>query len=217
LKPTGSGRIDDLAYEDRVKRRRRFVDSLSNGRLAYLHIRRMYPSELKRFKEELVSIAEPKDGLIVDVRQNGGGSIAVHLLSILMRTPYVLRNFREFPVTSENKNRSSAFERPVTLLIDNYSGSNSEIFAEGFRKLNLGKIIGEPTSGGVIGTSSFYLIDGTRVRRPSWGAYTTEMEDTDLLPRQPDILIEYLPDDYINDRDPQLERAVAELLRELPD
>jgi tricorn protease len=112
--------------------------------------------------------------------------------------------------------RSKAVEKPMALLINNYSGSNAEIFAEGFRKLGLGKIVGEPTAGGVIGTARFTLIDGTRIRRPSWGAYTTEMEDTDLHPRQPDILVENLPDDFINGRDPQLIRAVQELLQELP-
>jgi tricorn protease len=215
LKPTSHGVIGDKQYEDWVESRRVFVDSLSDGRLAYLHIRTMYPKPLERFKQELVSIAESKKGLIVDVRNNSGGSIAVHLLGILMKTPYMLRNFRDFPVTSENKSRSKALEKPMALLINNYSASNSEIFAEGFRKLKLGKIIGEPTSGAVIGTASYYLIDGTKIRRPSWGAYTTEMEDTEIIPRQPDILVENLPDDFLNGRDPQLVRAVEELLKEL--
>lgn len=215
MKPVSKGRINNLWYENWVRTRRLLVDSLSGGRLAYLHIRVMYDQDLARFRQELVSIAEGKDGLIVDVRNNGGGHIAVHLLGILERTPFVLRNFRDFQVTSENKMRSSAFERPMALLINNYSGSNSEIFAEGFRKLKLGPIIGDATAGGVIGTSSYTLIDGTRVRRPSWGAYTTEMEDTDLAPRQPDIFVEDLPDDFMNGRDPQLVRAVQELMKKL--
>jgi tricorn protease len=215
LKPVPERRIRDLWYENWVRTRRLMVDSLSGGRLAYLHIRVMYDADLAKFRQELVSIAEGKDGLIVDVRNNGGGHIAVHLLGILERTPFVLRSFRDFPVTSENKMRSRAFERPMALLINNYSGSNSEIFAEGFRKLKLGPIIGDATAGGVIGTSAYTLIDGTRVRRPSWGAYTTEMEDTDLAPRQPDIFVEDLPDDFMNGRDPQLVRAVQELMKKL--
>jgi tricorn protease len=105
----------------------------------------------------------------------------------------------------------------MTLLINNYSASNSEIFAEGFRKLGLGKIIGEPTAGAVIGTSSYQLIDGTGMRRPSWGAYSAEMEDTEIYPRRPDIFVENLPDDFMNGKDPQLVRAVDELLKELGD
>jgi Tol biopolymer transport system component len=215
LKPISTSALSLLAYDDWVEARRRMVDSLSDGRLAYIHIKAMSGSRLEKFKEELVSIAEKKEGLVIDVRNNGGGNIAVHLLGILVKTPYFLRNFRDFPATSENKMRSDALEKPMTLLINNYSASNSEIFAEGFRKLKLGKIVGEPTAGAVIGTSSYLLIDGTRIRRPSWGAFTMEKEDTDLKPRYPDILVENLPDDFINGRDPQLVRAVEELMKEL--
>lgn len=215
LKPVSRSVRSDLVYLDWVAERRHIVDSLSNGRLAYIHIQNMDRKNLERFQQELVSIAEQKEGLIIDVRDNGGGYVAVHLLGILVKTPYILRNFRGLPATSENKMRSKAYEKPMALLINNYSGSNSEIFCEGFRKLKLGKIIGEPTSGGVIGTSSYTLIDGTRIRRPSWGSYTIEMEDTDLRPRHPDIFVENLPDDFLNGRDPQLARAIEELLKEL--
>jgi Tol biopolymer transport system component len=215
LKPVSRSKILDRLYDDWVEQRRLMVDSLSGGRLGYIHIRRMWKRYLDQFQHDLVSIAEPKEGLIIDVRNNGGGSIAVHLLGILMKSPYIMRNFCGLPVTSENKLRSKAYEKPMALLINNYSGSNSEIFSEGFRKLNLGKIIGEPTSGGVIGTAEYYLIDGTQIRRPSLGAYTTDMEDTELYPRKPDIFVENLPDDFINRRDPQLVRAVEELMKEL--
>lgn len=206
---------DDYRYNEWVAERRQMVDSLSGGRLAYIHIRAMSGKELALFKERLISIAEAKDGLVIDVRNNSGGYIAVHLLGMLIRTPYFLRNFRDFPFTSENKLRSKALEKPMTLLINNYSASNSEIFAEGFRRLKLGKIIGEPTAGAVIGTASYNLIDGTRIRRPSWGAFTLDMEDTEIIPRHPDILVEILPDDFINGRDPQLTKAIEELLKEL--
>ena len=215
IKPISRSEMAQLKYDGWVESRRHIVDSLSQGRLGYLHIQAMSGSSLEKFKEELVSIAEPRDGLILDVRDNGGGNIAVHLLEILVKTPYFLRNFRDFPVTTENKMRSKALEKPMTLLTNSYSASNSEIFAEGFRKLHLGQIIGEPTAGAVIGTSSYGLIDGTRIRRPSWGAFTVEMEDTDIKRRYPDILVEHSPDDNINGRDRQLERAIEELMKKL--
>lgn len=215
LKPVSSTVLEELQYLDWVDERRRLVDSLSGGRLAYLHIESMNRRCLEQFRHELVSIAEKKEALIIDVRNNFGGSIAVHLLGMLVREPFMMRDFRGFPPASENKTRSKAYEKPMTLLTNDYSASNSEIFSEGFRQLKLGKVIGEPTASGVIGTASYALIDGTRVRRPSWGAYTVDMEDTDLAPRQPDIFVENLPDDFINGRDPQLVRAVRELLKEL--
>lgn len=215
VKPTSHGELGTEIYNEWVASRRHLVDSLSQGRLAYVHIRAMSGRYLEQFKEELVSLAEKKDGLIIDVRDNGGGNIAVHLLGILVKTPYFLRNFRDFPATTENKLRSNALEKPMTLLINSYSASNSEIFAEGFRQLKLGKIIGEPTAGAVIGTGSYRLIDGTRIRRPSWGAITIENEDTDKIRRYPDIEVIHSPDDFINGRDLQIERAVRELMKEL--
>lgn len=215
LKPVGRTAIMDLVYDDWVNARRHMVDSLSGGRLAYLHIRDMGGESLELFRQQLVAIGEPKQGLVIDVRNNPGGSVAVHLLEILYKEPYLMRTFRDFPPTTETKMRSKAAEKPMILLTNNYSGSNAEIFAEGFRRLKLGKIVGEPTGSSVIGTGAYTLIDGQVIRRPSWGAFTMDKEDTELLPRRPDIFVENLPDDFINGRDPQLVRAVAELMQEL--
>ncbi|MBK7091342.1 MAG: hypothetical protein IPH59_06420 [bacterium] len=215
VKPIANTQMQNLRYQNWVETRRQLVDSLSNGRIAYLHVRAMNQTALQLFKEQLVSIAESKDAMIVDVRENAGGSIAVHLLGMLDRTPWLLRRFRDFPLVSENKYRSKAFERPQACLINGYSGSNAEIFAEGFRRHKLGPIVGTPTGSAVIGTAEYYLIDGAHIRRPSWGSFTLEMEDTDLVPRQPDIFIENLPDDLQAGRDPQLVRAVAELMKSL--
>jgi len=213
LKPVGS--VAANRYTRWLLKNRRMVDSLSGGRLAYLHIPSMSMPWQKRFEEELVSIAEHKDAMIIDVRNNGGGWTAVNILGELVKSPYILRAFRGREPVSENKYRSKAYEKPMLLMINGYSGSNAEIFAEGFRKLGLGKIVGVPTAGGVIGTASYTLIDGTRIRRPSTGAFTADMENTELVPRRPDVFIELLPDDYLNGRDPQLEKAVGELLKDL--
>ncbi len=215
LKPSSKRTIDEGRYQEWLTHNRTLVDSLSEGRLAYIHIPGMNMKWQKVFEAELVSRAEPKEGLVLDVRDNGGGWTAVNILGSLVKSPYIMRGFRGHAPISENKYRSKAYEKPMTLLINNYSGSNAEIFAEGFRKLGLGTIVGTPTGSGVIGTSSYYLIDGTRIRRPSTAALTTEGEDTDLVPRQPDIFVEMLPDDYLNGRDPQLEKAVEELLKKL--
>ena len=102
-------------------------------------------------------------------------------------------------------------------MINNGTGSNSEIFAEGYRKLGLGKIVGTRTADGVIGTASYILIDGTRIRRPSWGCFTTDMENLELVPRYPDITVENLLPDIMAGKDPQLERAVSELMTQIGD
>jgi C-terminal processing protease CtpA/Prc len=215
VKPVSKSEENTLAYEDWVAERRHLVDSLSNGRLGYLHIRAMNQPALDRFQRELISQTAEREGLVVDVRYNGGGWIAVHLLGMLERRPFVMRNFRGGDMVSENKTRAYGVEKPMTLLINHYSASNSEIFAEGWRRLGLGKIVGYPTAAAVIGTAAYELIDGTICRRPSWGAWTVDMENLEGNGRRPDIQLFNTLTDWNAGRDLQLERAVQEMLTEL--
>ena len=103
----------------------------------------------------------------------------------------------------------------MIMLQNHFSASNSEIFAEGWRTLGLGKIVGYPSSAAVIGTSAYRLIDGTICRRPSWGAYALDMENLEGNSRQPDIKVFNTQNDWISGRDPQLKAAIDELLSEL--
>ena len=91
------------------------------------------------------------------------------------------------------------------------------MFPAGFRALGLGKVIGTPTPGAVIGTGSYTLIDGSTVRTPGVGVYLadkgqTNMENTGV---RPDILVENSPEEVLAGRDRQLEVAVEELLKQL--
>ncbi len=217
IKPVTRPEIVSLRYESWVSERRKMVDELSGGRLAYLHIRAMGRGNLEQFKRELVTMADRKEGAVLDVRYNGGGSIAVHLLGIIDREPFLLRNFRGKPMTSETKMRSYGYEKPTSLLINNHSYSNAEIFAEGFRELDIGPIIGIPTAGAVIGTSNLRLLDGSSFRKPSWGAYDVNGGNLENDGRKPDFHVENDYLDWMEGRDPQLEKAVEELMKRLPE
>jgi len=215
VKPITAGAEGDLLYEEWVQWRRHLVDSLSSGRLGYLHIRSMNQTGLDRFRRELTDQSADYEALVVDVRFNGGGWISVHLLAMLEREPFLLRNFRGVRPLSESKLRSYALEKPAIMLMNQFSNSNAEIFAEGWRRLGLGKIVGYPTGAAVIGTGEYELIDGSFCRRPSTGAYTLDMENLEGNPRQPDIKVFNTQADWLSGRDPQLETAVTELLTEL--
>ena len=91
------------------------------------------------------------------------------------------------------------------------------MFPAGFRALGLGKVIGTPTAGAVIGTGSYSLIDGSTVRTPGVGVYLADQKRTNMenYGVQPDILVENTPEDNLAGRDRQLEVAVQELLKEL--
>ncbi len=111
----------------------------------------------------------------------------------------------------------AGFFGPKVVLQNFRSGSNAEMFPAGFRALGLGKVIGTPTAGAVIGTGSYSLIDGSTVRTPGVGVYLADQKRTNMenYGVQPDILVENTPEDNLAGRDRQLEMAVQELLKEL--
>jgi tricorn protease len=91
------------------------------------------------------------------------------------------------------------------------------MFPAGFRALGLGKVIGTPTMGAVIGTGSYSLIDGSTVRTPGVGVFLADPKKTNMenYGVQPDMLVDNKPEDNIAARDRQLEAAVDELLKQL--
>ena len=105
--------------------------------------------------------------------------------------------------------------KPIILLINEQTLSDGEMTAAGFRELNLGTIIGTETYRWIIFTSSARLIDGSSVRLPSWGCYTLDGKDLEKTGVAPDIFVKNTFEDRMNGNDPQLKRAVEEILKKL--
>lgn len=212
VKPITKGELDDLEYERWVQTRRKKVEALSNGQLAYLHIRSMNQESLRRFERELFGDAQSKRGLVLDVRFNGGGRIHDDLFALLNRRPHGY----EVPRDSDRSTQPfQLWDRPSVLLINEYSSSDAEIFPNGFRHYGLGKLVGVPTYGGVIGTTNVTLIDGTTFRIPRTGWYTVDGRNMENWGVPPDILVEQTPEDNAADNDRQLETAVRVLLDQM--
>jgi tricorn protease len=100
-------------------------------------------------------------------------------------------------------------------LINQVSASNAEMMAEGFRALGIGPVVGTPTSGAVIGTNSWTLLDGGILRTPSIGVYTANGENLEGKGRRPDVVVPYDPIAIRDGRDPQLDRALQLLVPKL--
>ncbi|MCA1817698.1 MAG: biopolymer transporter Tol, partial [Acidobacteria bacterium] len=111
----------------------------------------------------------------------------------------------------------AGFFGPKVVLQNWRSASNAEMFPAGFRALGLGKLVGTPTMGAVIGTGSYSLIDGSTARTPGVGVFLADKTRTNMenYGVQPDIRVDNAPEDNLAGRDRQLEAAVAELLKEL--
>jgi tricorn protease len=213
IEPVSMGAFNQLRYERWVKQRREIVEKMSNGRIGYVHIQAMNQPSLRRFEKEIRENRN-KEALVIDQRWNGGGNIEQELLAILVQRPYQVWQ----PRGTESAMRPFAgYFGPKVVLQNWRSASNAEMFPAGFRALGLGKVIGTPTAGAVIGTGSYSLIDGSTVRTPGVGVYLADDKRTNMenLGVQPDIHIENTPEETLAGRDRQLETAVQELLKEL--
>ena len=207
-----TGEQYNLWYEHWVRTRRKKAEELSDGRVGYVHIRAMNNSCLERFKKELVE-NYTKEALLIDVRWNGGGNIDQELLDILERKPYGWWGPR--PFGDKTLRPQEGFYGPKAVLINEASGSNAEMFPDGFRRLGLGKVIGTKTQGAVIGTGAYRLMDGSYIRMPSVGVYTRPGQNMENFGVAPDIEVKNTPEDDLVDYDRQLETAVKVLLEEL--
>ena len=204
-----------LHYERWVEANARRVAELSQGKLGYIHIPSMDEAGLERFVRALYSDNFDKEGIILDVRFNGGGFTHDQVLNYLgahEHTFFRQRYGGEGPVLRAYDRK---WTRPLALLINNRSFSDAEIFPSAFKTLGLGKVIGQPTGAHVIGTGSIRLIDGSLFRIPRIGVFTVKGDDMEKVGVTPDVLVETHPDELARGRDVQLERAVEVLRHEV--
>jgi tricorn protease len=99
----------------------------------------------------------------------------------------------------------------MAVLQNERSASDAEMFPDGFRALGLGKVIGVPTMGAVIGTGSFNLLDGSAIRTPGAGVYTVSGENMENYGVPPDIYVDNGPADFFGGKDKQIEKAIEVL------
>jgi len=208
----------DIQYEEWVAMRREFVDRESGGRIAYAHIRSMNQQSLTRFQNEIEQFWN-KEGLIVDIRYNGGGNIDEQLLDILERRPYAFVNSRSGARTWGRRYRQIV-PGPKVMLTNHRSFSDAEMTPAGFRVLGLGSLVGTPTGAGVIWTGSYRLINGGSIRTPGSLAVTYDptkpnryginLENYGVAP---DVVVENTPEDQLKGYDRELKTAVDEVRR----
>ncbi|MFN0121208.1 MAG: S41 family peptidase [Blastocatellia bacterium] len=213
IEPVTSQAYNQLRYERWVAQRRDMTHKLSGGRIGYLHIQAMDQPSLRKFEKEIRENRD-REALVIDQRFNGGGNIEQELLAILVQREYQIWQ----PRGTEATGRPFAGYFGPKIVLQNWrSASNAEMFPAGFRALGLGRTIGTPTMGAVIGTGSYSLIDGSTVRTPGVGVYLADGKRTNMenYGVKPDILIENTAEDNLAGRDRQLETAVQELMKDI--
>ncbi|MCP4657525.1 MAG: peptidase S41 [bacterium] len=201
-----------LRYLDMVDRNRKKVDEMTEGRVGYLHIPDMADDGIREFIKYFYPQIR-KQGLVIDVRNNGGGNVSEMVIERLRR---------ELLGTGFARNADTAgtypqvvFHGHLVCLLDEDSASDGDIFPYMFREAGLGPLIGKRSWGGVVGINGREpLIDGGAVFVPEFssnavdGSWVIEGHGVD-----PDIEIENDPKSILEGRDPQLERGVEEVMK----
>ncbi len=204
----------DLIYMDWVEGNRKRVDEMSNGRLGYLHIPDMGAPGIREFIKWYYPQLN-KEALVVDVRANGGGNVSRMLIERLSRRVLGV-NYRKADEDG-NTYPDGAFLGPMIAILNENSASDGDIFPYMFRAAGLGQLVGKRSWGGVVGISNRgTLIDGGVTNVPqsalanAKGEYIIEGYGVD-----PDIEVDNDPKSVIAGHDPQLERAIAELMKKI--
>ncbi|MEW6742281.1 MAG: PDZ domain-containing protein [Planctomycetota bacterium] len=205
---------------DRALRHRAWIDDnrhrveeLSKGRVAYVYMPDTAGGGYTSFKRYYFAQLD-RDGVVVDERFNGGGYVADIIIDLLDRP------LLSFWATREGKEFSSPFASiygPKVMIINEYAGSGGDAMPHFFRRAGLGKLVGKKTWGGLVGIYDYpVLIDGGFITAPRVAIYSPkgawEVENEGV---PPDIDVDITTKDFALGRDPQLERAVEIVLKEL--
>lgn len=212
IKAISQGYQQELLYKRWVDRNRAIVDSVSKGRIAYVHVKAMDSESFRTVYSELLSDKNRnKDAVIVDERHNGGGWLHDDLCTLLSGKQY-----QEFVPHGKvvGKDPFNKWTKPSCVLICEDDYSNGHGFPWVYKELGIGKLIGAPVAGTMTAVWWETLMDrslvfgipqvGCRDMRGIFGENTT---------LYPDIEVYNSPEDYINGHDTQLIRAVEEMMK----
>ncbi len=215
-RPVNQATEKGLLYRQWVNEKRAYVERVSNGRLGYAHMFDMGSASLTQLYADLDVDNHAKEGVVVDVRNNNGGFVNAYAIDVFARRGYMTMTARGFPpAPARSALGQRSLERPTILVTNQHSLSDAEDFTEGYRALNLGKVVGEPTAGWIIYTWNTTLIDGSGFRLPRQKIQDSQGKVMELNPRRVDLRVVRPIGESFTNKDSQLDAAVSELLKQL--
>ena len=197
-----------------VEGNRKKVDEMTGGRVAYVYLPNTGGGGYTFFNRYYFSQLG-KEGVIIDERFNGGGSAADYIIDLLYRE--LLNHWGTRAGKVQNTPMAAIFG-PKAMIINEYAASGGDLLPFLFREKGMGPLIGKRTLGILVGIYSYpELLDGGGATAPRLGIFSKTGEW--IIENEgvsPDIEVEMMPKAVIEGKDPQLERAVAEIMKELP-
>jgi tricorn protease len=197
-------------YRDWVEDNRRAVHEATEGRVGYIHIPDMMWDGFAEFHRSFL-VEYDREGLIVDVRYNSGGAVSGLLLGKLARRRMGYDFSRWSPPTEYP---SQSPRGPMVAVTNEWAGSDGDIFSHTFKLMKLGPLIGKRTWGGVIGINPRHaLADNTVTTQPEYSFFFDDVQwGVENYGTDPDIDVDVAPQDFARGVDPQLDRAISEVL-----
>ncbi len=208
--------VRKLIRDADVEKARAYVRG--RGNFGYLAIDAMNAASADAFTDQVFAECFGKDGVVVDVRYNGGGFTADRLIDILCGNRHARTLSRGmgnegFPM--ERYARPVITTLPAVVLANQRSQSNAEEFSHAMQVLGRAKVVGMETSGDVIGTTDVNILDYGIARRPRTGFFLRDGRDMEGHGAKPDIEVDLTPADIAAGRDPQLDAALRALAEEV--
>lgn len=217
IRPISHASARAKLYDQWLNATRQQVEKLSQSKLGYLHIRGMNLSSFLDFERQLYNVGYGKDGLIIDVRENGGGYTTDHLLTALTQPRHAITVPRGGGVGYPHDRMIYAtWKKPIVVLCNQNSFSNAEIFSHAIKSLGRGQLVGVTTAGGVISTGMARVMDVGSIRQPFRGWFVAGTgEDMELNGAKPHHELWPLPGELPAGKDRQLEKAVQVLRQDV--
>ena len=204
---------NELRYRDWVEKNRSYVHKKTKNKVGYVHIPDMSPWGYSEFHRYWLSELQ-YDALIVDVRFNGGGHVSQLILEKLARKRIGYDITRWMGTDSYP---ADSIAGPIIAITNEYAGSDGDIFSHSFKLMNIGKLIGKRTWGGVVGIwPRNLLVDGTITTQPEFSFWFKDVGwDVENYGTDVNIEVDITPKDYLKGIDTQLDRGIKEILSEL--
>lgn len=210
VKPISLGAEGQLRYERWVKRCRFLVDSLSEGRIGYVHVRGMNDRSYRTVYDDALGKNHGKDALVVDTRFNGGGWLHDDLATFLSGKKYMTFQPRDQNLGTEPQFK---WHKPSVVVMSESNYSDAHMFPYTYKALGIGKLVGMPVPG--TGTAVWWerLQNGMVFGIPQVGMVGNDGQYLENQQLEPDIKAPNEPGEVSKGRDQQLEAAVKELLK----
>lgn len=213
IKPLRAGGSSNALYDRWVERNRALVDSLSRGRLAYVHFRAMNDDSFRPVYSRLLGTDYDKEGVIIDTRFNGGGRMHEDIEVLFSGKRYFDQVVRGKTVGEMPSRR---WNKPSVMLVCEANYSNAHGTPWVYKHTGIGKIVGAPVPGTMTSVNWVDLQDPSLYFGiPVIGMRQLDGNYLENHQLEPDILVLNDPAEVVSGRDAQIEAAVSELLKDI--